>query len=571
MVRRTGQTLSAQAKRVAAVKIEPVDWKIKPGHPRLMLPGDEWASAIKRGPDDPRLARMIARAAYLKKQPLVEYDSKKLLVRSREALRRIPTYAGLWRLTGNDAYAQDAKRELLNVCSFPDWQPDNFLSTAEMMNAVAIGYDWLYDTLSPKERRTVARAIIDYGLEPAMEAYTSSGGWTRAPHNWNLVCNGAVIVAALAVIDDDPEMARKVLALAMRSMKSGLATFDLCRGGWPEGPMYHNYATRYAIFAAAALESAPVKAVELPSKSLRNAGFYRIYLTGPTGKSFNFGDSDETIGNSAWLNWLGRRYDARYTAFQSTITQDEPSIFDLLWSDDVKEDFKQLPLVRSFPVCEVVALRSGWGQDDTFLALKGGDSAFNHTHLDHGTFVLDMLGQRFAGELGADNYDLPGYLGPRRADYLRSSTAGQNTLVIGDASQPLDARSRITRVDEEERTVRLDLTGAYPGTRSVTRSAAIKHDTVTLTDEIELDESASIIWHMHTSAEVKIDGQRVLLTSSGKTVELLVLSPKRAQIEAVRDRTRPPALPIEGMTDLRIIIPRAKSALIDLRFLPVKE
>ena len=47
-----------------------------------------------------------------------------------------------------NAFAKRAIIEMLHVTTDPacsSWNPGHFLDTAEMMHAVAVGYDWLYN------------------------------------------------------------------------------------------------------------------------------------------------------------------------------------------------------------------------------------------------------------------------------------------------------------------------------------------------------------------------------------------------------------------------------------------
>ena len=60
-------------------------------------------------------------------------------------------------------------------------------------------------------------------------------------------------------------------------------------------------------------------------------------------------------------------------------------------------------------------MRSDWLDPSAmFVGIKAGTNRVNHSHLDLGTFVLDALGQRWAVDLGGDNYNLPGYFGNKR-------------------------------------------------------------------------------------------------------------------------------------------------------------
>lgn len=59
-----------------------------------------------------------------------------------------------------------------------------------------------------------------------------------------------------------------------------------------------------------------------------------------------------------------------------------------------------------------VSMRSSWTDTEgTYAAMKSGAIAGHQTHgdIDAGDFVLDAIGQRWAGELGSGNYLADGY------------------------------------------------------------------------------------------------------------------------------------------------------------------
>lgn len=63
-----------------------------------------------------------------------------------------------------------------------------------------------------------------------------------------------------------------------------------------------------------------------------------------------------------------------------------------------------------------------------------------HGNLDAGTFVLEALGERWAGELCHNDYLAPGYFGSEAQDserwtYYRCMTEGQNTLSFNGQNQ----------------------------------------------------------------------------------------------------------------------------------------
>jgi hypothetical protein len=74
-------------------------------------------------------------------------------------------------------------------------------------------------------------------------------------NNWNQVCNGGLLAAALALADEEPELARTVIAGVRESLPVSVAAYDP-GGAYPEGPAYWDYGTTYNVLALAMLDSA---------------------------------------------------------------------------------------------------------------------------------------------------------------------------------------------------------------------------------------------------------------------------------------------------------------------------
>src|SRR5688500_16538502 len=152
---------------------------LHPGHPRLFVRNDEVACLRDVIKSDARMKRWAeevrADAERMMEAKPVEHKlvGSRMIAQSRLALQRISTLAGMYLIDKDERFAQRAKLEMLTAADFPDWNPAHFLDTAEMTNALAIGYDWLYDQLTPDERKTVREAIVRLGLKPGLEAFTS--------------------------------------------------------------------------------------------------------------------------------------------------------------------------------------------------------------------------------------------------------------------------------------------------------------------------------------------------------------------------------------------------------------
>jgi hypothetical protein len=170
-------------------------------------------------------ANLRKQAEKMLDEPTVEYklNGPRLLAQSRRCLDRIYTLGLLYRLDGDKRFAERAKQELFAAAVFKDWNPSHFLDVAEMTHAFGIGYDWLFDALSSEERATLRTAIIEKGLQPSFVEKlpnTARGynWWLTVTHNWNQVCNGGLTVGALAIADEEPELAERVMRRALDSI-----------------------------------------------------------------------------------------------------------------------------------------------------------------------------------------------------------------------------------------------------------------------------------------------------------------------------------------------------------------
>jgi len=404
------------------------------------------------------------------------------------------------------------------VCAFPDWADDKFLTTAETAFGAAIGYDWLYDVLTDAERKQIAQAIVNKAIEPGLDQFAkpSHPFWTKTAMNWNLVCNGGLMIAALSVLESDKKAAQ-LFSLCRESVSTGFSEFSP-DGGWVEGPGYWHYATQYAIYLLDSLCTALGTDLGFDaSPGLSKTGYFRLHAAGPSGKLFNFADGEERHSGGYWLFWLAKRYHQPVDAgIERHVNKVHP--MDLLWFEENGRKPSRLRTAKRFRAAGVVMFRGNWrDHNTTYLGIKGGaNNACEHGHYDLGSFVLDSRGVRWAMDLGPDDYNLPDYFSPEaRSRYYRTSTLGHNTIVINGECQPLTASAVITRQRLTGTTpfLVMDLSTAYPSAASALRGyALIDRRHVLIVDEIVPKETlASVDWQMHTVAQVRLDNAMATL------------------------------------------------------------
>jgi hypothetical protein len=569
---------AAESSAEAAVDLT----KLRPGHPRLVALDADLSRIRELAKADETAAKYLTdlrgKAARLLGAEPVKYHliGPRLLHVSREALDRLTTLGLVYRLDGRPEPADRAVQELLAICAFQDWHPSHFLDTAEMTHAAAIGYDWLFSKLTPDQRRTVRTALVQKGLLPAQQAYERRVGWSRCNHNWNQVCNGGISIGALAVADEEPELARHLLTEARQGIVHALRSYAP-DGGWAEGPGYWHYATRYTVYYLAALESALGTDLGLKAlPGLSKAGDLRVHATGPVELTFNYADARAAAGRAAEMFWLARAFDRPLYAWHERQCGGEPDAFDLLWFDPRGRGPKAdpEPLDRHFQGVDVVFLRSAWeDRDAVFVGFKGGDNQANHAHLDLGSFVLDALGQRWALDLGADDYNLPGYFGGPRWTYYRLRTEGHNTLTFDGANQDPRAQAPLVAFRSTP-TLAFGIADLSKASATTTRwwrgIALLDRREVLIQDEVHLKKPVEVVWTLHTEAAVQTSGATATLTRSNAGLRAVILEPTGAAFTTAPASPPKPQRPTPGVTRLLVRLPAVASARLTVLLTPYR-
>jgi hypothetical protein len=554
-------------------------------HPRLIALENDVSRVkdlIQSNPDARSLYNRLKREAdnILEEDP-VEYKLRgpRLLSVSRRCLQRVYTLATIYRLDGHPRYLQRVKEELMAAAGFVDWHPQHFLDTAEMTHAFAIGYDWLYSDLTDEERRIIREAIVEKGLKPAKEAYEGEKPWrwwVSSRHNWNQVCNGGTVLGALAIADEEPELCEYIMEQALKSLPRAMAEYAP-DGGWPEGPGYWHYATRYTVYLLAGLKTALGTDMELSSTpGFSLAGMFRIHFASPTGLTFNFADAGSGVGSAAEMFWMAQEFDKPLYAWHQRQYLRRTEALSLWWFDPRMEEPEGLALDSMFKGVNVAFFRSAWKDPDAiFVGFKGGDNKANHSHLDLGTFVLDALGERWAVDLGGDNYNLPAYFGRERWTYYRLKTEGHNTLVLNDANQDPRAESPIIafKSTPERAFAVADLSAAYAKEADrVQRGVAIvDRSRVIVQDEIEAQEPVSVVWGFHTAAHIDIQGRMATLTQDDAHLAIQIVEPEEAAFKVVSAQPPEPQNQNEGISNLTIQFPqKVKTVRIVVEMTPYR-
>jgi len=456
-----------------------------------------------------------------------------------------------YRLTDRVEYRDRCIREMNAASAFSDWNPSHFLDVAEMTLALAIGYDWLYHDLDDKTRQIVAEAIREKGLRTSQK---KAGWWVKATNNWGQVCHAGMLAGALALMDNDEQLAAEIIYRAIVNLPISMHALAP-KGSYPEGPGYWSYGVTFNVLAIDLLEkifSSDFGLAKLPG--FAETCEYLDIVTGPSGLTFNYSDGDSGRGSQAALWWYAKRYNRpdillfferqaflRYCENRKDISGNRFFPFCLLWLQELPSNLSIRTPLNWFSDGEVPITihRTSWDDPDAlFVGFKAGSPSASHGHMDAGSFVLDAGGVRWAYDLGSENYHNIESRGMKLWDsgqnsdrwrVFRLNNLSHNLVVVDNQLQVAKGKALIKEFQErpKPRTV-LDLSPVYANVaKYVTRSGTLLSNCEFRIDDMleGLKPGAKVRWGMVTKAnpEPEINGC-MILSENGKQLRLKALN-----------------------------------------------
>lgn len=538
-------------------------------HPRLLMTSEDFERLRTKVTNDRfsnknlyKIHKMVLDQAdtYIAQNEVISYKldaaNKRLLEQSRLALQRIWACAYAYRLTGRAKYLEKAEEDIQTVCKFPDWNASkHFLDVGEMALGVAIGYDWLYYELSYETRVLAHRALVSFAMTPSRNAFNSS------TNNWNQVCYGGLVSAAIALYEKDKAKCANIIEEAIRNNAPAMEAMYSPDGNYPEGYMYWGYGTTYEVVMLTALEKVFGSTNGLAeSAGFDKTGEYMLFMAGTTGMCFDYSDCSTSELAKYGMWWFAAK-------------QNNPSLLvnELrLFNEDLypkAEEVRMMPMVPCLAmdldldnvnalipskkiwsgngITPVVLVHTDWSFTDTdkYLGIKGGKASSSHGHMDAGSFVYDAYGVRWSEDLGMQSYaalenalaDAGGHFwtmtqGSMRWQVYRLNNLAHSTLTVNGSDHRVNGVASIDRVIDSgnELGARLKMTDV------LSDQLASAYRTVKLVNEEDLyvideltalsDKDATVQWRMMTGTTVNVAADGITLTGNGKTMYLTATS-----------------------------------------------
>lgn len=521
-------------------------------HPRVLLTSwDEMAYKIQ---NDKKCAEWYANvksaADQLLSAPNIPYtfdNGRNWLTGARSVRNRLAMLGFVYGITNDRKYIDRALEEMRFAATHPDWSNVAPIISAECMMGYALAYDWMYYGLTDAEKVEIRQIICDKALWQFIHSYAGNNNAeiARGVSNRTTVANSCALMTAIALADEMPDVANYVYKNALKYTKPPFEEYN-DDGGFPEGTMYWEYSTRFAVLLLSALQAAPVDGYThdadaqwfFDRPSMKNTAKYNIYLNS-TKKKFNFGDANDGLVFSPTLYWFADYCDEPFYKWyeddmldkhQSTY-QGVDAVQAIIWYNiNMKADAGEIApdVVFNTPNAAVSTMRSSFADDRAlFAALQGGDNTTGHMFYSLGNFAIDAFGQRFINTIGASNYSaqFDGEL------YYVKRTEGQNTILFNpdaSAGQEKKAQAVFTdfKSDEDEAFAILDMTQTHKDIAEAKRGMYMTRGrkSVIIQDEFKMKKPSEVYWFAQTTAAITMaeDKMSALLRLGGEQM-LVVL------------------------------------------------
>ncbi len=469
-----------------------------------------------------------------------------------------------YRVTGNKEYAEKLKEALLHYGELARWAGDagnvppwhSELNTARFCFGYAVGYDCLYDYLSPTERASIAQAMIRLGILPTLNDWLLPGQRIHAldsmGHNWWSVCVSMAGLAALSLLGDEPrteswvqevsEAVPEWFSFQGNVLQNKSLNFDR-NGAFYESVGYADYAlSEYLLFRLAYTNVfRDRKPPEIPV--LKTVGDFFVHASYPTADgllSVNFGDSSlRTNGAKTVRLLLANGFGAE--SYDWYLGRTNPGLDDpigLVYYEarPLSRPPGDLPTSILYPDIGWAVLRSSWQDNATMLAVKSGFT-WNHAHPDAGSFILFHEGKPVIIDSGTCSYDRPEY-----SSYYRTSKAHNVVLIDGAAQNPEDCGHGDRGVVTPGRLPDLlDLAGIRyvfadaTGPTSWKFSRNYRHflwvdDVLLIVDDIRTHAPGKLEWLLHYEGTRQSSRADLILTNGEAKVVVSPLFPPGIQV-----------------------------------------
>lgn len=384
------------------------------------------------------------------------------------------------------------------------------------------------------EQEVVERVTqeIDRRTFQVFSDYQHLDGWETVRMNWNHVCNGEIIRAALYQVTDPNQLARLTHA-AIQNLTYALDGFA-SDGGCEEGPGYWGYGFGHYLSVAHALYQKTNGALDLFDGDRIDA-ICRYPLAAHIKDHLRSTFADSSHGyiplQAAMIINQHKDMPELYSLCDAHRDRSlKPgSIHELGMYDGQKRSGKPDPKDYFLPGLGQVKLRSKPGPKSLTLMAIAGHNGVPHNHNDIGSFILHRGDTLWLTDPGGPIYNRKTF-GPDRYDIIFCNSLGHSVPVVnGHLQQPGASYSGTIRVEglnrKGEKRAIVEMAGAYPkgAVKTLTRTFVLDSEA----NRLSLEDEYTFARKPRSVEEAFITFENVTVAKGGKSVQI---GPKRKGI-----------------------------------------
>ena len=443
------------------------------------------------------------------------------------------------KVTNDAAMTARAKDWLLEAAS---WDPMGVTSRAytdewayRVCNALAWGYDWLYEELSEDERRIVREALLERTRDIAEHAILNAK-IHLFPYDSHAVrsVSSCIIPACIALLhDDETGQARDWLNYSIEFLYTVYSPWGDAEGGWAEGPHYWMTGISYLLDAANWLKSyTGLNIYERPF--FKNTADFPLFTKAPNTRRATFGD-DSTMGDLTCIKiGMNLRQFGGVTgngAYQWYCDENhrlnpgtEGDFYNWGWWDT---RFDELAFRTDWPSVDATAPEGGmrhfkgvgWvgiqhemanpDEHIQFVFKSSPYGSISHSHGDQNAFCMAAYGEDMAIQSGhyvAFNSSMH--------QSWRRQTRSKNAILINgkgqyaekDKAKALAAKGRIIAAEQHEDHyfIHGDATAAYQSLSPEVTNAEreiyfVRNSYFVIIDKVDAETPVTVDWLLHAN------------------------------------------------------------------------
>ena len=444
-------------------------------------------------------------------------------------------YAG----TKDPRYGADAARRLLAQARWSTTGPiafkNNDLANRNVAWTLALGYDWIYDYLTPAQKKTILDAIR-VRTRDMYDEYVATNDITRYPYDshGNLTLTVTAAIAALTAGDlpesDDWLRGAARMAIVWTSPWGG------ADGGFGNGTAQADWDTGTNLPVWYVLKNAT--GIDLSKKEwVRNYSRYIAYFLPPNTPSGLFGDGLEQPLKEVWAR-VGKAYTAFAPSplgewYASHLRGEDDERLELLLAPRFEKHRDTLPAGTPngavFPSIGWAAMHSDLGDPNrTSVYFKSSPyGSYNHSHGDQDSFVVNDKGKRLA--IASGYYD--DWRTPHWTEWYKQTRATNAITFDGGQGQGSDGRQFKGEIVAFQTHPDFDYVvghaeKAYDGalTRAERMLVYVRPGTIVVRDRLAAPAAHSWEWNIHALHRMqKLSDRKVAIVNgdSRMCVEML--------------------------------------------------